>query len=161
MQPLGRDSGDHASTGSRDNDRPCATTRQPNNRTCPPQLPQRNRSFLRHRPRRPRQPFAHRPAHSREDLVSALRSGGYNLYFRHAATDPVPDDTDPSYFPIAARSEPIRRTDTIGGDRRGHRKLGIPVGRVLSVPSAALDTARLAFGKAMVEPARKPRDRKQ
>jgi hypothetical protein len=28
-------------------------------------------------------------------LVESLRSGGHVIYFRHAATNPVPDDADP------------------------------------------------------------------
>jgi hypothetical protein len=35
------------------------------------------------------------PVRSALPLVRALRRGGYVIYFRHAATDPSPDDADP------------------------------------------------------------------
>jgi virginiamycin B lyase len=83
-------------------------------------------------------------------LVEELRDGGYVLYFRHAATDFTQSDTDPSDLSdcstqrnlIAAGREDAR---AIG---RGFRRLGIPVGTVLSSRFCrARQTARLAFGR--------------
>ena len=88
-------------------------------------------------------------------LVSALRRGGFNIYFRHAATDPAPDDADPVDFSDCDTQRNLSREG-----RRQARAIGraidaldIPIGRVLSSPFCrTLDTARLAFGKATREP---------
>jgi virginiamycin B lyase len=88
-------------------------------------------------------------------LVAALRRGGYVLYFRHAATDPVPDDADPV---VLADCDTQRNLSGLG--RRQARAVGravasldIPIGRLLASPFCrALDTARLAFGRATPEP---------
>jgi phosphohistidine phosphatase SixA len=93
---------------------------------------------------------------SRKDIGSALRGGGFVLYMRHSATDPVPDDSDPV---VLSDCDTQRMLSEVG--RRQARAIGqaierldIPVGRVLSSPFCrALDTARLAFGRATREPA--------
>jgi phosphohistidine phosphatase SixA len=90
-----------------------------------------------------------------ERLVSALRNGGFVIYFRHAATDPSPDDDDPVDF-----SDCDTQRNLSSGGRSQARAIGqaidaldIPIGRVLSSPFCrALDTARLAFGEATREP---------
>jgi virginiamycin B lyase len=90
-----------------------------------------------------------------EPLVRALRRGGYVIYFRHAATDPSPDDADP-----VALSDCDTQRNLSAAGRTQARSLGraivsleIPIGRVLSSPFCrALETARLAFGKATREP---------
>ncbi len=93
---------------------------------------------------------------SRVALVEALRGGGYVIYFRHAATIPIPDDADPVVLADCAtqrKLSPAGETQAraIGQD---FRRLGIPVGTVLSSPFCrALDTARLAFDQAEIAPA--------
>ena len=88
-------------------------------------------------------------------LVSALRGGGFVIYIRHAATDPVPDDSDPVVF-----SDCSTQRNLSGAGRGQAREIGqaidaldIPIGRVLSSPFCrALDTAGLAFGTVTREP---------
>ena len=90
-----------------------------------------------------------------DQLVSALRRGGYVLYFRHAATAQVPDDADPVVLSdcdtqrnLSAKGR--RQARAIG---RAIEMLEIPIGRVLASPFCrAVDTARLAFGRATREP---------
>ena len=77
------------------------------------------------------------------------------IYLRHAATHPVPDDTDPV---VLSDCKTQRNLSSAG--RREARAIGqaierleIPIGRVFSSPFCrAIDTARLAFGKATREP---------
>jgi virginiamycin B lyase len=96
------------------------------------------------------------PVRARGDrLVATLRRGGYVLYFRHAATDPVPDDADPVVFSDCD----TQRNLSAGGRRqaravaRAIARLDVPIGRVLASPFCrALDTARLAFGRATRAP---------
>jgi virginiamycin B lyase len=88
---------------------------------------------------------------SESSLVETLRGGGHILYFRHAATDPIPDDVDPVVLADCdtqrnLSTEGRRQSQAIG---RAIRDLRIPIGRVLASPFCrALDTARLAFGRA-------------
>ena len=83
-------------------------------------------------------------------LVNALRAGGYNIYFRHAATDWSLDDhvgkegdwvsCDPDKMRQLA-SEGRRDARMIG---EALRALRIPVGRVLASPYCrTVETARL------------------
>jgi phosphohistidine phosphatase SixA len=83
-------------------------------------------------------------------LVDALRAGGYNIYFRHAATDWSLDDhvtkegdwvsCDPDKMRQLA-SEGRRQARMIG---EAMRALRIPVGRVLASPYCrTVATARL------------------
>jgi len=85
-----------------------------------------------------------------QELVEALRSGGYNIYFRHAQTDWSQSDRidkpgdwtscDPAR--VRQLSEEGRETARVVGD--AIRALAIPVGRVLASPYCrAVDTARL------------------
>ena len=91
-----------------------------------------------------------------EELVSALRGGGFVMYMRHAATDPQPDDDDPVDF-----SDCGTQRNLSNAGRRDARAIGravdaleIPIGTVLASPFCrTLDTARLAFGKATRTPA--------
>jgi broad specificity phosphatase PhoE len=87
---------------------------------------------------------------SGEDLVNALRGGGFNIYFRHAQTDWSQTDhvrragdwhsCDPER--IRQLSEQGRRTAREVG--AAIRALGIPAGRVLSSPYCrTVETARL------------------
>jgi virginiamycin B lyase len=90
-----------------------------------------------------------------ERLVSALRGGGYVISFRHAATEPVPDDADPVVLSDCdtqrnLSAEGRRQARAIG---QAIERLQIPIGRVLSSRFCrALETARLAFGKVIREP---------
>jgi virginiamycin B lyase len=87
-------------------------------------------------------------------LVERLRSGGYVLAFRHAATDfSMTDETGD--FTDCSRQRNLspagRRQAREIGD--AFRRLRIPVGRVLaSPPCRTRDTARLAFGRLRTSP---------
>jgi virginiamycin B lyase len=90
-----------------------------------------------------------------ERLVSALRRGGYVLYFRHAATDPVPDDADPVVLSNCGTQRNLSARGRTQARATGSaiERLDIPIGEVLASPFCrALETARLAFGKAAREP---------
>lgn len=94
------------------------------------------------------------------ELAAALRGGGYTLYFRHAATDWTQDDhvEQPgdwrSCDPTRARqlSEAGRAEARRVG--RAIRRLGIPIGEVLSSEYCrAAETARLlALGPVKTTP---------
>ena len=84
-----------------------------------------------------------------QTLVLALRAGGYNLYFRHAATDWSADDH------VAAAGDwkscdpqKMRQLSAVGRETarmvgEAMRALGIPVGRVLASPYCrTVETAR-------------------
>jgi phosphohistidine phosphatase SixA len=84
-------------------------------------------------------------------LVEALRGGGYNVYFRHGATDASQTDSDPKNLGNCATQRNLTdagRTQarTIGD---AFRTLAIPVNQVLSSEYCrALEYSRLAFNKA-------------
>ena len=90
------------------------------------------------------------------ELVRTLRAGGVVLVLRHAATDFSKPDQDPVVVSNCSTQRNLSaqgRADAraIG---RGVRRLGVPVGRVLSSAYCrTLQTARLAFGRAIVHPA--------
>jgi len=91
-------------------------------------------------------------------LVSALRGGGYNIYFRHAATDWSADDhvaqagdwTSCDATRMRQLSPAGRETSREIG--AAIRALGIPIGRVFASPYCrTVETARqMALG--LVEP---------
>lgn len=87
-------------------------------------------------------------------LVSALRDGGYVIYFRHARTNAVPDDQFPVNFQDCTTQRNLSeqgraQAQAIG---RAMRDLKIPIGRLLTSPFCrALETARLAFGEPAIE----------
>jgi virginiamycin B lyase len=90
---------------------------------------------------------------SEPSLAAALREGGYVIYFRHAATDPVPDDADPVVLSDCGTQRNLSATGRRQSERIGRAigMAGIPIGRVLASPFCrALDTARLAFGRARI-----------
>lgn len=83
-------------------------------------------------------------------LVEALRAGGFNIYFRHAATDWSQSDhiekagdwtsCDPAR--VRQLSDDGRRATRAAGEAM--RALGIPVGKVLASPYCrTMETARL------------------
>lgn len=87
--------------------------------------------------------------------VAALRAGGFVIFLRHAATDPARADRDRAGLPDCEAqgilSEAGRADARAVGE--GLRALGVPVGEVRSSPwCRALETARLAFGRAAVDP---------
>ena len=88
-------------------------------------------------------------------LMSALRRGGYVLYFRHAATDPVPDDADPVVLSDCETQRNLSARGRMQARAVGSAiaRLDIPIGEVLASPFCrALETARLAFGKGTRQP---------
>ena len=89
-------------------------------------------------------------------LVAALRSGGYILYVRHAATDfGQNDDKMTGYEDCATQRNLVDRgradARAIGASLR---VLAIPVGDVLASPFCrTMETAQLIFGRATASPA--------
>lgn len=87
---------------------------------------------------------------SGEALIQALRGGGYNVYFRHAATDwSQSDDVRAEGDWVSCDASRIRQLSD-GGRLTSRevgeaiRALGIPVGRVLASPYCrTVETARL------------------
>lgn len=83
-------------------------------------------------------------------LVDALRQGGYVILLRHTSTEHVAPD--PGFFDISDCS--TQRDLSAAGRRQAEemgkafKKLGVPVGEVLSSPYCrCLATGKLAFGK--------------
>ena len=84
-------------------------------------------------------------------LLSALRAGGFVLYFRHTSTDFGQSDDSTATFEDCAKQRNL--TDKGRNEARAIgaaiRELGIPVDRVLASPFCRTEqTAMLAFGKA-------------
>jgi phosphohistidine phosphatase SixA len=93
------------------------------------------------------------PAHALAptELLSALRQGGYVLYFRHAATDFSQNDEKMKRYEDCADQRNL--IDKGRADARAAgaaiRELRIPVGRVLASPFCrTVETAQLLFGRA-------------
>jgi Histidine phosphatase superfamily (branch 1) len=88
-------------------------------------------------------------------LLSALRAGGYVIYFRHTATDfSRRDDAMTGYDDCANQRllSPQGRTDATAIGRR-IAALKLPVGEVLASPMCrTMDHARLSFGRATPTP---------
>jgi len=88
--------------------------------------------------------------------VEALQRGGYVIYFRHAMTDSTQKEASP--VPDLANCSTQRNLTAAGRDQARvigdvFRARNIPVGQVLSSELCrALDTARLAFGRAETAP---------
>jgi phosphohistidine phosphatase SixA len=85
------------------------------------------------------------------ELLSALRRGGYILYFRHAATDFSQNDEKMKRYEDCADQRNL--VDKGRADARAAgaaiRELKIPVGRVLASPYCrTVETAQLLFGRA-------------
>ncbi len=84
-----------------------------------------------------------------------LRAGGFVIFLRHASTDPATESRD---GPGLGNCEAQRILSEAGrADARAlgeaFRRLGIPAGEIRSSPwCRCLETARLAFGRAEVEP---------
>jgi broad specificity phosphatase PhoE len=88
-----------------------------------------------------------------QELVHALREGGYVLYFRHAATETIVEDWDKLDIADCATQRNLsekgrEQARAIGA---AFDTFGIKVARILSSPFCrALDTAKLAFGKVEI-----------
>jgi phosphohistidine phosphatase SixA len=91
-----------------------------------------------------------------KSLLSALRQGGYVLYFRHTATDFSQNDEQMTGYEDCARQRNL--TDAGRADARAIgaaiRSLGIPIGTVLTSPFCRTrETAQLIFGRATISTA--------
>jgi phosphohistidine phosphatase SixA len=85
------------------------------------------------------------------DLLAALRTGGYVIYFRHADTDHSRQDQSPVNFDDCATqrvlSEKGRQNSRAIGE--AIHALDVPIGPVLASPLCrTVETAVLAFGFA-------------
>ncbi len=81
--------------------------------------------------------------------VSALRSGGYVILIRHAATDWRESDSNPANLDLCANQRNLsaqgREQAALIGE--GFRALHIPLGKIeTSEYCRCIDTARIAFG---------------
>jgi len=86
-------------------------------------------------------------------LLSALRAGGFILYFRHTSTDFGQNDDRMTGYEDCTRQRNL--TDAGREEARAIgaaiRALGIPIGRVLASPFCRTrETAELIFGRATV-----------
>src|SRR6478736_2729385 len=89
-------------------------------------------------------------------LLSALRAGGFILYFRHTSTDFGQNDERMTGYEDCATQRNL--TDAGRAEARAIgdeiRALGIPIGEVLASPFCrTMETARLVFGRATATPA--------
>jgi len=90
------------------------------------------------------------------DLVSALRGGGYILYFRHADTDHSQNDQRMTGVEdcTTQRNLTDRGREHARAIGAAIRALAIPIGAVLASPLCrTMETAVLAFGTAVKAPA--------
>jgi len=88
-------------------------------------------------------------------LVQALRGGGHVIYFRHGRTDLTTHDTDRANLAQCATQRKLSEEGRQEMVQIGRLfvQMRIPVGAVLTSPYCrAIDTVRLAFGRATVEP---------
>ena len=89
-------------------------------------------------------------------LLSALRAGGFVLYFRHTSTDFGQNDERMTGYEDCSTQRNL--TDAGRAEARAIgaeiRELGIPIGEVLASPFCrTMETARLIFGRAIATPA--------
>lgn len=88
-------------------------------------------------------------------LLDGLRRGGYVIFMRHAATDHTQKDTNPNDLTDCTQQRNLSvdgraQAKTVG---EAFKALQIPVGNVYSsVFCRCLDTAKIAFGKAISTP---------
>ena len=70
----------------------------------------------------------------RDEVVSALRAGGYVLFLRHPKTHPDQADTDPLHLENVAAQRQLTDEGRAQAKAIGaaFRELGIPIGRILS-----------------------------
>jgi phosphohistidine phosphatase SixA len=99
---------------------------------------------------------AWKPALEGRALLTALRGGGYVLYFRHTSTDFGQNDEKMSGYEDCTTQRNL--TDVGRAEARAIgvalKKLAIPVGTVLASPFCRTrETAQLMFGRAEPSPA--------
>ena len=97
-----------------------------------------------------------KPALEGKALLTALRGGGYILYFRHTSTDFGQNDEKMTGYEDCATQRNL--TDAGRDEARAIgaeiRELGIPIGEVLASPFCrTMETGRLIFGRATATPA--------
>ena len=85
-------------------------------------------------------------------LLTALRAGGFVLYFRHTSTDFGQNDERMTGYEECSTQRNL--TDAGRAEARAIgaeiRELGIPIGEVLASPFCrTMETARLIFGRAV------------
>lgn len=91
------------------------------------------------------------PALAGADLLSALRGGGFIIYFRHADTDFRQQEVRPVNLADCTKQRNLtdRGRDHARAIGAAIRALAIPVGPVLASPLCrTVETAELAFGTA-------------
>ncbi|MGQ0751839.1 MAG: histidine phosphatase family protein [Betaproteobacteria bacterium] len=84
-------------------------------------------------------------------LLSALRTGGYILYFRHTSTDFSRDDAQSRSDDDCENQRPLTEKGRAEARAIGAAisELGIPIGKVLASPRCrTMETAMLTFGRA-------------
>jgi hypothetical protein len=94
-------------------------------------------------------------ADSPADVLKSLRAGGYTIYFRHAATEPNPNETGTPANDDCAHQRNLseRGREQARGIGAAVRRLDIPVDQVLAGPLCrTMETARLIFGRSRSEP---------
>jgi phosphohistidine phosphatase SixA len=71
---------------------------------------------------------------ARDEVVSALRTGGYVLYLRHPKTNPDQADTDPLHLENVAAQRQLTDEGRAQAKAIGSafKRLGVPIGRILS-----------------------------
>jgi phosphohistidine phosphatase SixA len=88
------------------------------------------------------------------EALRLLQSGGYTIYFRHAATEPNPNETSAAANEDCAHQRNLSAVGREQARRIGAalRALDIPVSQVLAGPLCrTMETARLIFGRARSE----------
>jgi phosphohistidine phosphatase SixA len=93
------------------------------------------------------------PAEAQPEWVTAVRGGGHVIIMRHGATHQDQADTDPFNLANVDKQRQLNDAGRAKSKEIGEafKKLGIPVGRVVSSQYfRAIETAKLAFGA--VEP---------
>jgi phosphohistidine phosphatase SixA len=89
-------------------------------------------------------------------LLTALRDGGYILYFRHAATDFGQNDEQMTGYEACDTQRNLTDAGRVDARAIGAtlRELRIPIGAVLASPYCrTMETAQLMFGRAAATPA--------
>jgi len=96
------------------------------------------------------------PEQKADELLQALRGGGFVLYMRHAATEHSQIDQDLRNIQDCATQRNLSTEGRQQAKQVGDaiRSLGVPVGMVQSSPYCRCrDTAQLAFGNFKINPA--------
>jgi hypothetical protein len=89
-------------------------------------------------------------------LLSALRGGGYVLYFRHTSTDFGANDEHMTSYADCATQRNLTEQGRAEARRIGAaiQSLAIPIGKVMASPFCrTMETAQLMFGRAVATPA--------